>query len=91
MRELTSKNNLGIRLMEESSAILNLPIPLGAMQYFELEKIDKFMIGIHVIHFFRIINSVRLRNSLSFLMHIHREYAEWRVKNGINTNYLIRK
>ena len=91
MRELSDTNKLGISLREESSAALNLPVPHDAIQYFELEKIDKFEVGIHTIHFFRIINSVSLSNSHSVLTHIHRDYVEWRIKNGINTNYLIRK
>lgn len=91
MRELSNVNELGIKLREESSAILNLPIPLGTLQYFELEKFDKFEVGIHTIHFFKIISSVQLSDSQKFLMHIHRDYAEWRIRNGINTNYLIRK
>ena len=91
MRELSDTNKLGVSLRQESSAALNLPVPHDAIQYFELEKIDKFEVGIHTIHFFRIINSVSLSNSHSVLTHIHRDYAEWRIKNGINTNYLIRK
>jgi flavin reductase (DIM6/NTAB) family NADH-FMN oxidoreductase RutF len=91
MRELSDTNKLGIRLREEISAALKFPIPLGAIQYFELEKMNKFETGIHTIHFFRIINSVSLSNSQEVLMHIHRDYTEWRIKNGINTNYLLRK
>ncbi len=91
MHDLSDINELGIRLGEESSAFFNLPVPFGAIEYFELKKIDKFEVGIHTIHFFRIINSARLSSSNSFLMHIHRDYAEWRRKNDIKTNYLIRK
>lgn len=91
MHELSNLNELGIKLMETGSALFNLPIPFGAIEYFELEKIDKFEVGIHTINIFRIKNSVRLSSSNSFLTHIHRDYAEWRRKNGINTNYLIRK
>ena len=91
MREISDTNKLGVSLRQESSAALNLPVPHDAIQYSELEKIDKFEVGIHTIHFFRIINSVSLSNSQSVLTHIHRDYAEWRIRNGISTNYLLRK
>lgn len=90
MRELSNLNELRIKLVKTRSEIFNLPVIFGAIEYFELEKIDKFVVGIHTINIFRIINSVRLSESKSLLMHIHRDYAEWRRKNGINTNYLIR-
>ena len=90
MKEFSEAAALGIGLRKEVSAKFNLPIPLGAIEYYELEKIDKFEVGIHTIHFFRIVNSVSLSNSQSVLAHIHRDYADWRVKRGIITNYLLR-
>jgi hypothetical protein len=90
MKELSDAASLGIRLRSESSTNFHLPVPLGANQYYELEKIDKFEVGIHTIHFFRIVNSVSLSNNQSVLAHIHRDYAEWRIKRGIITNYFLR-
>jgi hypothetical protein len=91
MKELADPATLGIKLRNESSTNFNLPVPFGAIQYYELEKIDKFEVGIHTIHFFRILNSVVLGDTRSILAHIHRDYAEWRLKNSISTNYLFRK
>jgi len=91
MKELSDAATLGIRLRSESSTNFNFPVPLGANQYYELEKIDKFEAGIHTIHFFRILNSVLLSDKKSILAHIHRDYAEWRLKNSISTNYFFRK
>jgi flavin reductase (DIM6/NTAB) family NADH-FMN oxidoreductase RutF len=91
MRGLSKAAELGIGLRNESSVIFSLPVPLGTVQYFELDKIDKFEVGIHSIHFFRIVNSVMLSDKSSVLAHIHRDYAEWRLRNNITTNYLVRK
>lgn len=91
MKELSDATTLGIGLRKEVSTKFNLPIPLGAIEYYELEKIDKFEVGIHTIHFFRILNSVMLGDNKSILAHIHRDYAEWRLQNSITTNYFFRK
>jgi hypothetical protein len=90
MKELADAATFEIKLSSESSTSFNLPIPFGAIQYYELEKIDKFVVGIHTIHFFRILNSAVLSDKRSILAHIHRDYAEWRLKNSINTNYFFR-
>ena len=91
MNELADPATLGIKLRSESSTNFHLPVPFGAIQSYELEKIDKFEVGIHTIHFFRILNSVLLSDKKSILAHIHGEYAEWRLKNSISTNYFFRK
>jgi hypothetical protein len=90
MRELSGLDTLGIKLSTESSRNFNFPVPLGAIQYFELEKIDMFEAGIHTIHFFRVTNTVELTNKKNILAHIHREYTEWRERNNIKTNFIIR-
>ena len=91
MKELSNIESIEIPLRDEKSITFNLPIPLKAIKYFELEKLDKFDIGIHTIHFWKVINSVIVSESSSILAHIHRDYAEWRIKKGIQTNYLMRK
>jgi len=90
MRELSNVNSFEISLRDERSEKLNLPVPLKAIMYYELEKIDKSEIGIHTIHFLKVINKVKLSESNSVLAHIHRDVAEWRLRNGIDTNYLLR-
>ncbi len=90
MKELSGIEKIGMKIRDEKSAQLKLPVPEDAVEYYELSEIEHFGIGIHVIHFFRITNSLKLTNRESVLGHIHREYAEWRIKNGIQTNYLIR-
>lgn len=90
MKELSDFEKIGVKARGEKSAQLKLPVPENAVEYYELLEVDNFDIGIHVIHFFRITNSHKLTNRESILGHVHREYAEWRIKNGIQTNYLIR-
>jgi flavin reductase (DIM6/NTAB) family NADH-FMN oxidoreductase RutF len=90
MKNLSDANQLGIKLHLEFSDKFDLPIPLGTVKYYELEKVNEFEIGIHTIHFFKIINAISISEKNSTLAHIHREFAEWRRQNGIHTNYLIR-
>lgn len=91
MKELTEIPKIGVSIRNERSNVLKLPVPLRATKYYELESIEKCEVGIHTIHFFKIINSVELNGNNSVLAHIHRDYAEWRLRNGMNLNYLIRK
>jgi len=90
MKDLSNADTIGIQLRNDWSSQYDLPIPLRAIQYYELEKIEKFEFGIHTIHFFKITNTVMLSDIKTQLAHIHRDYAEWRKRNGIATNYLLR-
>lgn len=90
MKELSEINEIEIRFRNERSTELKLPVPLRAIKYYELESIEKCEVGIHTIHFFKINNSVELNEINSVLAHIHRDYAEWRERKSIRTNYLLR-
>lgn len=91
MKELADINKLGIKFRNETSSVFGLPIPEGATKYFELECFDSYGIGIHNLHLCKVINYKRLSESNSELAHIHRDYAEWRIRNEIQTNYYFRK
>lgn len=91
MKDLSEAHSSGILLRDERSTSLKLPVPLRAAKYYELEKTDENTVGIHTLHFSKIINTVILHEGRSMLAHIHREYAEWRIKRGFKTNYLLRK
>lgn len=91
MKALSEISEIRIKLRDEKSSDFNLPVPLGAIKYYELEALKMFEVGIHTLHFLKIINSVELNSNNSILAHIHRDYAGWRIKNGIQSNYLIRK
>lgn len=89
MQEISSFN---IELNTFRSKNLNLLLPKDGIKYYELKSMDKKIeIGLHTIHFFKIINSEKLSDKNSTLAHIHRDYAEWRLKNKIQTNFLFRR
>lgn len=81
---------LKITLRAERSSVLKLPVPEKAAAYYELEKLSKFEFGLHTVHFFKIINYVRIADNYSTLAHIHRDYAEWRIKKAMNAPYFFR-
>jgi flavin reductase (DIM6/NTAB) family NADH-FMN oxidoreductase RutF len=89
-KDLMKADSLGISLKMERSEKLNLPVPENALNYYELERLSKVEIGVHSIHFFKIISSVQLQRSDSALAHIHRYCAEWRQNKNIKTSYLLR-
>jgi flavin reductase (DIM6/NTAB) family NADH-FMN oxidoreductase RutF len=77
-------------LSERLSQKFSLPVPKNALRYFELEFINDMQTGVHNLCFFRIVNSVNIEDSKSTLAHIHRDYAEWRINNGIISEFLLR-
>ena len=90
MKELTELENLEIKFMKKRSSKLNIPLPLKSNKYFELESMQKYKLGIHTLHFMKIMNAVSITESSSALAHIHGDYASWRLREGIKTNYLLR-
>ncbi len=77
-------------LSEKLSQIFSLPLPNNALRYFELEFINDMQTGVHNLCFFKIVNSVNIEDSKATLAHIHRDYAEWRINNGLITEFLFR-
>ena len=90
MSDLVAADSINIKLKTNRSEEFNLPVPSQAIKYFELERLNKIDAGIHSIHFMKIKNSVKLRDDNFTLAHIHRDYAEWRIKNKMNTDFLFR-
>ncbi|MHA1988618.1 MAG: hypothetical protein ACW98D_18450 [Promethearchaeota archaeon] len=78
------------RVDENKTQIYKLPIPKGAIKYYELEFIKSKKTGIHDLHFFSILNSIKLISNCKTLCHIHRDYAEWRIKRKLETGFLLR-
>ncbi len=68
----------------------NWLLPDHAINYKELELESTTDIGIHRLHFFKIIHKEKIIEQANTLSHVHRYVAEWRRKNGVGTNYLIR-
>jgi flavin reductase (DIM6/NTAB) family NADH-FMN oxidoreductase RutF len=90
MSDLTAADSIAIELRTERSEKFNLPIPKKTIKYYELERDSKIEAGLHSIHFLKIKNSVKLNDEKSTLAHIHRDYAEWRIKNNLQTDFLFR-
>jgi len=69
---------------------LQLPLPLQAIEYRELEMISSYTCSIHKLLLFRILHTKKIGPAENTLSHIHSSYATWRLKQGITGNYLMR-
>jgi hypothetical protein len=67
----------------------HLPLPKEAVSYKELELVSSFIVGIHKLILFKIVQEETF-DEKSTLVHIHNCYATWRNKQGIEGNYLLR-
>jgi hypothetical protein len=72
------------------SAKFNWLLPESCIQYRELELESMQDAGIHRLYFFKILYEQKLLANYQTLSHIHRYAAEWRNRNRIETEYLIR-
>jgi hypothetical protein len=88
MKEMSDETNFKFR--KERSEKFNLPIPENATQYRELELINSIEIGIHRLYFFKIVSDKKINDQSGTLAHIHRNYAEWRIKNSLPVNFIDR-
>jgi hypothetical protein len=73
----------------EISDRLKLPLPEIAIRYRELELQDSFILGIHRVMRFKVINLHQVATGET-LAHIHNSYATWRYNKGLPGNYLSR-
>lgn len=76
------------KISSEKSEHFGLPLPSEAIAYKELELTDSIDVGIHRLHFFKIIHE-KILHAGSTLAHVHRFYAAWEMKQGRKTHYLI--
>jgi flavin reductase (DIM6/NTAB) family NADH-FMN oxidoreductase RutF len=88
IKDLRAKNEFD--LSEKLSEKFSIPLPNNTLRYFELEFINDMQAGVLNLCFFKIVNSVNIEDSKSTLAHIHRDYAEWRINNGIISEFLLR-
>jgi flavin reductase (DIM6/NTAB) family NADH-FMN oxidoreductase RutF len=72
-----------------ASEKLAIPVPAYALRYFELNIINSFDTGVHRIYISRVINRAEVKKGKT-LAHIHQYYAQWRMNNGMATDYLWR-
>ena len=87
MRELQPIRNFSFN--KELSESIKLPLPKNVLQYFELEFVQQLVLGIHNLIFFTIIGSMKIGAS-NTLAHIHRDYAQWRINNNLQSEFLFR-
>ena len=87
MKELNPLNNFSFS--NELSKSFKLPLPKNILSYFEIEMVRQLVIGIHNLIFFRIIGFVKIGSSNTFA-HIHRDYAQWRINNNLQSEFLVR-
>ncbi len=88
MKDMSSIKNFSIEKVR--SELFNNPLPLGTINYLELERIDSFEYGIHEIHLMKILNSKTLKENRPTLAHIHRDILEWRLRRNIPTEFILR-
>lgn len=88
MNELRPETDFNIE--DKKTENFKLLIPKGAIDYCEIELVSTNKIGIHNLHLFKIVNKHVLSSDKNVLQHIHRSYAEWRIKNNYKTECLIR-
>jgi flavin reductase (DIM6/NTAB) family NADH-FMN oxidoreductase RutF len=80
---------LDFELSSSFSEKFRFPLPKTVLRYFELTVEEFVDVGIHRIFLYRIENMVILQKGKT-LSHIHQYYAEWRKRNGLKTEMLLR-
>ena len=88
IKDLREKNEFD--LSEKLPQKFSIPLPSNVLRYFELLFINYMQTGVLNLCFFKIVNSVNIEDSKFTLAHIHRDYAEWRINNGIIFEFLLR-
>ena len=87
MQELKPRENFE---MEGESGLFRLPLPVGAVEYLELEHRSSVPVGIHNLNFFKIVNHKTLAANEPVLAHVHKEYLSWLLRKGEKVDYLLR-
>jgi hypothetical protein len=86
MQKLQETERFGNLSVTTPSGIPVYPLATG---YLELEVIDSADIGIHRLFLYRILTEDRVINSRT-LAHVHAHYVQWRLNNGMSTEYFLR-
>lgn len=75
-------------LSEEKSST-GIPLPSGTLSYKLLERAGSMDIGIHRIHYYKILEEKEVAKGIG-LAHIHRYYAQWRLDRKMPTAIFFR-
>jgi flavin reductase (DIM6/NTAB) family NADH-FMN oxidoreductase RutF len=87
MRDPAAAKNFDLHSF--ASASLGVPLPLGVVNYRELEWINYLEVGIHRIYCYRVLHTENVVRSKR-LAHVHKYYVQWRQNAGLETQYLLR-
>ncbi len=87
MQELKDINCFSTNTTRSSN--FNIPLPEAVNFYHELEQVNSIDLGIHRIHSYGVVNTLKMTNAKT-LSHIHRFYAQWRLNNGKSTKFYWR-
>jgi hypothetical protein len=68
----------------------HFPLPEGVVRYREMVRKDSIDMGIHRIHLYEINSFHTVVEERSTLAHVHQYYAQWRIDQGLKTDYLLR-
>jgi len=77
-------------ILKTRSEVLDLPLPAPMIGYRELRQISSCDVGIHRLHCYEVLNHKQITESTNRLSHVHRTYAEYRLRRGLATNYALR-
>jgi hypothetical protein len=72
-----------------TSSKFRFPLPISWRGYRELTYHAHFDVGVHRIIIYKVLNRVEAPKK-EILNHIHTYYAQWRINNGLATEYLLR-
>ncbi len=88
MRGLRTTSDFALH--NDFSQNFGLPLPAGVVKYRELKRMDSIDFGIHRIHVYSTYSLRTLIPDALPLSHIHHYYMQWRIDQGLQTNYLLR-
>lgn len=88
MQELRPRGDFPFGALTSLSG--QLPIPLPALRYRELELQQSFIHDIHKILLFKTLSFCPVKSDPVTLAHVHNSYATWRHNKGLSGNYLLR-
>ena len=88
MKDLREADSFKLSTMRSEK--FQIPLPAGILRYFELEVLEFIDVGIHRIFLYKIENIKRVAEG-NTLSHIHQYYVQWRQRQGIYTELLLRR
>jgi hypothetical protein len=88
MKEMKSLDNF--MLLQQRSAKLALPLPVGMLRYRELEILNSCSVGLHRIHLYKVLSDSLPAEGARTLAHIDHYYMQWRLNHALTSEALFR-